>query len=133
MTQLPAFGQGEHGAGVPTPRKHTPGMGTPVMSTDTRVCRREHEASRLCTQAVLAERVRVGRDSCGRPTPNPWRKGPQPRKIGASSRKGPLGNVLWDKQVHRTRCSEEALRGRAALAVCVCLQWAGFTEGVCLC
>ena len=78
MTQLPAFGQGEHGAGVPAPRKRMPGMGAPVRSTDMQVCHREHEASQLCTQAVVAERVGVSRHSCCLPSLNwPQRKGPQ--------------------------------------------------------
>lgn len=56
-------------AGVLALRKHTPGVGTPVMNTDMWVCHSEREASQLCTQAVLANRVRVRRDSCYPPTP----------------------------------------------------------------
>lgn len=35
MTQFSAFGQGGHGVGAVTLRKHTPGMGTPVMNGAT--------------------------------------------------------------------------------------------------
>lgn len=61
-------------AGVLALRKRTPGVGTPVMNIDMWVCHSEREASQLCTQAVLANRARVRRDSCCPPTPN-WSQG----------------------------------------------------------
>lgn len=61
MAQFSAFGKGEHEAGAPSLRTHTPGVGTPVMNTDVQVSHCEREASQLCTQAALASRARVGR------------------------------------------------------------------------
>lgn len=60
-------GRENMGEGVPTLRKHTPGVGIPIMDTDTQACHSEHEASQLCTQAVLAHRARAEETAAGPP------------------------------------------------------------------
>lgn len=67
-------------AGVPALRKRTPGVGTPVMNTDMWVCHSEHEASQLCTQAVLADRARVCRETAAA---HPLQTGPRAKNSGS--------------------------------------------------
>lgn len=61
LSQLSVLGQEERGAGRAPLRKHIPGVGTPIVNTDTQVGHSEREASRLCMQAVLAHTVRAGK------------------------------------------------------------------------